>query len=531
MDRQRFDVIIIGSGIGGLTCASLLAQIGKKQVLVLERHSKAGGFTHTFKRETKYEWDVGLHYVGQMQKGSETRAIFDFITAGNVKWNRMPDPYDVFVYPDFKFAARSGREHLKHDLIAQFPQEKEALGKYFDDLKKVLSWSSRFVMSRSLPAWLRFISPLLTMKNSGLASMTTGEYLQKNFRDPRLQAILVSQWGDHGLPPAMSSFIIHSIIVNHYMNGAYYPTGGARTIAESIVPLIEQAGGQVLLSHQVSEITLQNGKATGVKAFNRKSEDRAGKEFFADHIVSDAGAWITYGELLPADFRHPFIDQVKNYPTIAANVTLYVGFKEDPRQTLGIQGENYWIYGGYNHDDLYARRNELLEGKVKIAFLSFPSLKKSETQHHTAEIISFVDYEPFKPWAGQPLKKRDKDYRQLKEKISRALLDLIESHLPGFKSQVAYYELSTPLSTEHYTGFPQGNIYGIPATPQRYKQKWISLHTPVKRLYLTGSDAAAHGIAGAMMGGVLTAAAILGMPASLMKIFKTAFKYSNGLEE
>jgi phytoene dehydrogenase-like protein len=210
---------------------------------------------------------------------------------------------------------------------------------------------------------------------------------------------------------------------------------------------------------------------------------------------------------------------------------LYVGFKDDPRRTLAVQGENYWIYDTYDHDGMYQRRNELLAGKARVAFLSFPSLKNAGTLHHTAEIVSFVDYAPFKRWAEQPIKKRDQDYQQLKEKISQALLDLVEKHLPGFKEQVAYCELSTPLSTEYYTGYPQGNIYGIPATPDRYRQKWIGLNTPLKGLYLTGSDAAAHGIAGAMMGGVLTAAAILGLPRSLITIFRTAFKYSKTLPE
>ncbi len=529
MNPQEYDVVVIGSGIGGLTCASIMAQIGKKRVLVLERHSKAGGFTHTFKRETKYEWDVGLHYVGQMQKGTELRAVFDFITAGKVKWNRMPDPYDVFVYPDFKFGASLGRDNLKQDLIAQFPREKQGLDKYFNDLKKVSNWSSRFVISRGLPPWLHFIAPLITIKGSALAKLTTGEYLQRHFKDLRLRAVLVSQWGDHGLPPAMSSFIIHATIVNHYINGAYYPAGGAKTIADSIIPSIEQAGGRVLLNHQVTGILIQNNRAVGVSAVKRKSEDNSEQKFYAQRVVSDAGAWITYGQLLPTTHQHPFILQVKNYPTIAANVTLYVGFKEDPRQTLPIQGENYWIYDGYDHDDMYNRRNELLAGKVHIAFLSFPSLKKTDTQYHTAEIISFVDYAPFKPWADQQLKKRDQNYQQLKEKMSQALLDFVETHLPGFKEQVAYYELSTPLSTEYYTGYPQGNIYGIPATPDRYKQKWVGLYTPVKGLYLTGSDAAAHGIAGALLGGVLTAAAILGFLRSMIKIFRTVFKYSNDL--
>jgi len=148
----------------------------------------------------------------------------------------MPDPYDIFVYPDLRFNVRPGRENLKQDLVACFPREKEAINKYFTDLKKAGGWSSRFTLSRSLPGWSHFISPLFTVKGSGLAGQTTGEYLRQNFKDPRLRAVLVSQWGNYGLPPQLSSFVIHATIVNHYLDGAYYPAGGAKTIADSVIP-------------------------------------------------------------------------------------------------------------------------------------------------------------------------------------------------------------------------------------------------------------------------------------------------------
>ena len=130
MDRQNnnYDVIIIGSGMSALSCASILSQMYKKRVLVLEQHGKIGGFTHTFKRKSKYEWDVGLHYVGGMRKGEITRAVFDYITQGRLKWQKMPDPYDVFVYPGLTFAAREGEENLQNDLIKEFPVEEKVYG-------------------------------------------------------------------------------------------------------------------------------------------------------------------------------------------------------------------------------------------------------------------------------------------------------------------------------------------------------------------------------------------------------------------
>src|SRR5208283_1564946 len=94
---DAFDAIVIGSGMGGLTAASLLARHDGRRVLVLERHYTAGGFTHVFHRPG-YQWDVGVHYIGEVNDpGSPVRAVFDHLTDGRLEWHAMPDVYDRFV--------------------------------------------------------------------------------------------------------------------------------------------------------------------------------------------------------------------------------------------------------------------------------------------------------------------------------------------------------------------------------------------------------------------------------------------------
>ncbi|MFQ5585068.1 MAG: phytoene desaturase family protein, partial [Calditrichia bacterium] len=207
-----------------------------------------------------------------------------------------------------------------------------------------------------------------------------------------------------------------------------------------------------------------------------------------------------------------------------SHVTLHLGLNDDPRK-IGFQGENYWIYSSYDHDKIYEARNELIDGKVRACYVSFPSLKNPLAKAHTMEIIAFLDYEPFKKWASQPWKNRDEEYERLKEKISRALIDFADSHISAFKSLIDYHELSTPLTTEAFTGHRQGNIYGLPAIPERFKLNWLGPRTPVKNLYLTGTDASSHGIAGALMGGVLTSGITMGST-GVMKIFSAVKKFS-----
>src|SRR5580658_5574484 len=124
LSQPGYDAIVIGSGMGGLAFASIMAKLRKWRVLVLERHFKIGGFTHTFARPGGWSWDVGHHYVGEMGEGMMGRRLFDFITEGRVKWNQLPDVYDVFIYPHFQIKACKGEAHFRSTLIGAFPTER-----------------------------------------------------------------------------------------------------------------------------------------------------------------------------------------------------------------------------------------------------------------------------------------------------------------------------------------------------------------------------------------------------------------------
>ena len=136
---MSYDVIVIGSGIGGLTTAGLLARAAGKRVLVLERHTEPGGLTHTFRRDGA-SWDVGVHYIGQVAPESQARAYFDYLSDGELEWNRMPDAYDRFVYPGLDLSVSSDPNRYEHDLIAVFPTEARAIRRYFKDVRRTISW-------------------------------------------------------------------------------------------------------------------------------------------------------------------------------------------------------------------------------------------------------------------------------------------------------------------------------------------------------------------------------------------------------
>lgn len=509
MNRSDYDIVVIGSGIGGLAFASLMAQLQNRRVLVLERHFKIGGFTHTFSRPGQYVWDVGVHYVGGMAPGSEGRSFFDLITRAGVEWNKMPSPFEKFVYPDFTFAVADDPGQYRQDLIDRFPAERRAIEQYFKDLAAVGQWLSAYMMARMAPAFISLPARLLNLGAQSMALSTTREYLDRNFRDPRLKAVLASQWGDYGLPPSQSAFAIHALIVTHYMNGAYYPAGSAARIAESIVPIVEAHGGACRVNHEVTEILVRDRRAIGVRAAVKKGARTETAEFYAPVVVSDAGARTTFCKLLPSPVNVPFRQELDSLPHGHGMVTVYLGLKNDGR-ALGFRGENHWIYDGYDLDALFQRRNELLQGKPTGCYLSFPSLKDPQARNHTAEIIAMLDYGTVSPWRDQPWRKRDQDYQSLKDQIAHTLIDFVDAHYPGFRDLVACCEVSTPLTGEFFTGHARGSPYGIPATPERFRKAWLRPQTPIRNLYLTGADVASLGVMGAMMGGVATAIQLMG---------------------
>jgi phytoene dehydrogenase-like protein len=526
-DQREFDAIVIGSGMGGLAFASIMAKLRQWRVLVLERHFKIGGFTHTFSRPGGWSWDVGLHYVGEMGEGMTGRRLFDFITDRGVAWNPMPDVYDVFVYPTLRFGGRSGETNFRRALIEAFPTERANIEQYFQDLKSAVRWRNRHFMAMAAPAPLRGVVRLINRFMSALPLSLTQQYLEMRFRDPRLRAVVTSQWADYGLPPAQSAFATHATIVTHYLDGSWYPAGGAGQIAKTTGAVIRAAGGELLANHEVTSILLESNRAIGVRTRVNRGKAGALTEFRASVIVSDAGAWNTFARLLPAS-SVPFRDELKA-PAGFEVVELFLGLRRDPRE-MGFQGENHWLFSSFDHDETYAQRDELLSGRAVMAYLSFPSLKDPAAKRHTAEVIAPLSYGALEAYSREPWHRRGAGYDAAKDRITQALLDLIERQYPGFRDLVEYSEVGTPLTFEHFAATPSGAIYGFPGTPDKYRKSWFGPDTPIRNLYLTGSDAGLLGIVGALMGGVLAASRLLGV-FGFLRIMRAVYSQSPTLSQ
>jgi all-trans-retinol 13,14-reductase len=496
------DVLVIGSGMGGLATAALLARLHGRKVLVLERHYRAGGFTHTFTRRGGFEWDVGVHYVGEMGAPGMMRHAMQVATGGELRWSRMPETYDRLVFPDFEFGIRAGRENFRSDLHAAFPAEGRAIDRFFTDVDRAASWVNVLSMRSAAPAPVAALAGAMMARRGALALRTTRSWLDEHVRDERLRAVLGARWGDYGLPPGRSAFLAHSVITAHYHEGAYYPSGTSARIAQGAIRVIESAGGAVRVRAEVERILVEGGRAVGVRL-------AGGETLRAPVVVSDAGARATFLRLVGDDVPLPFRDELRATPRSMAHVSLYLGLSRSA-SSLGVKGENFWLHDELDQDRMWERGGEILGGHSPQTYVSFPSMKDPEARAHTAEIIAGVDARHFEPWAGTRWMKRGEDYEATKERIADALLAQAERRLPGLSRLVVHRELSTPLSTAHFTGHAGGEIYGLPATPDRFRKRWLQPRTPVSGLYLAGADALMLGIGGTVMSGVMAAAAIAG---------------------
>ena len=233
--KDHYDAIIIGSGISGLCSGAFLSMEGKK-VLILEKHFKIGGYTHTFKRKN-YEWDVGIHYIGAVHlKKTLLSRIFSKITEDNLKWNKMSDNYDRIIFPDKSYDFVAPRSKFIEMIKSYFPSESTNIEKYVDLVKKVNKSMLKYFSAKALSGIPEFLLYKGYSKEFlSYSDKTTYQALSKITSNQKLIGVLTGQWGDYGLPPKESSFVMHCMIVGHYLDGANYPVGGSRSIAENIV--------------------------------------------------------------------------------------------------------------------------------------------------------------------------------------------------------------------------------------------------------------------------------------------------------
>ncbi len=499
-----WDAIVIGSGIGGMTSAALLAKCGLK-VCVLEQHYVPGGFTHTFTRKN-YRWDVGVHAVGEVTVRSMPGRLLHALTDGKLEWAPLGPVYDAFHFPggmhiDFPDSPGQFRENL----LQAFPREGAAIDKYLGLAKTISAGMRGYYFSRVLPNQVSHpAEKLLASRIQPYLKATTRSVIAGLTDDPKLRTLFSAQWGYYGSTPSRSAFAMQALVVKHFLWGGYYPVGGSQRIAETLLDTVASNGGWTRIMADVQQILIEGGRAVGVRL-------KSGEELRAPRIISAAGVLSTVRNLLPESMKQT--KWAQSFATLkpsSAHVCLYLGFKGDIRKA-GATPANQWFYEVWDSEDDAWKVTPTGElPPAPVLYTSFPSLKDPLHQgddNHTGEVVTFVPWEIFEPWRDKKWKRRGDDYEAFKQRMTDRLLKQLFEKLPGLKDKLAFAELSTPITTDHFVRPTSGSIYGIEPTPARFGNRYLKPRSPVPGLFFAGSDVASVGVVGAMMGGALAAVA------------------------
>jgi len=477
-----FDIVIIGSGLGGLSCGSILSQRGYK-VCVLEQHFQIGGCLQDFKRKGRV-FDTGMHYIGSYADGQILNTLFRYFDIyDKIDVQELDnDGFDVLKLNNLEFRIPQGIDTFKNKLLDQFPDEYSAINAYFD---KILSiYESVDIIN------LREITDFEFGLKKDI-DKSVYDFVSSLTDNKDLQNILCYCNSLYAGKKDSAPLFIHALISIFYLQSAWKLKNGGGQIAEALASVITKNGGQVLTKSKVTRLNCIENHVHSI-------EINGTTAFTGKRYISSIDPLTTMQLLDGAKIRKAFLSRLKNQKQTVSCFSLYIILKE---KTVPFQNSNLYYY---NLDNVWGL-DAYCENDWPQGYMLYSNESKEHKGYADSLIVlSPMHFEEMKPWADTQTGKRNNAYKDMKLKKANAIIDLLEKQMPDIKNSIESIHTSTPLTYRDYTGVRDGAMYGVLTDCRKPYESQLFPKTNLTNLFLTGQNVNLHGVLGVSVGAILT---------------------------
>ncbi len=482
--REEYDVVIIGGGIGGLTCGALLAKEGQK-VLVVEQASKPGGYATSYEKDG-FIFDSCVHFLGGCgEEGIIRKLLQSLEVEEEIEFIEVQSPMGVILNNDKISLPVKDPAELEKTLQKIFPQQASQIPKYFQILRRI----TKEILDLVSPSFLKFLLfPIRYPHLIRYQKSTLKDLLDRYFTDPKLKNIL--SIAPTALPPSKISLFFMAIVTIQGQEGFYYSRGGIQSFSDILVKGLRRYGGKLLLNTLVTKILVEKKKVFGVELAD-------GKRIRARYVVSNTTLEQTFNRLVGKEYLpQRYIKKIKTQEVSLSGLVLHIATDLDLK-SLGLNFTNAILPSDLEKEYQMLNNNEMPDESSLV--ITIPSLVDSTLAPEGKHILSIVAPAPY-----------NYDWENKKEEAARRIIRQAEKAIPSLSSHIIYQDISTPLTLKKYTLNTKGAMYGLQVTPEQFGINRISQKTPIKGLYLAGHyTRPAHGVVGVAMSGQFAAQAIL----------------------
>lgn len=480
---MKYDIIIIGSGLGGLECAYILSRAGKR-VLLLEREKQAGGCIQSYKRNGR-TYDTGFHYVGGLAEGQSLHAAFRYLGLLRLPWKRLDKEFDRVTIGNRTFAFSQGYDDFVQTLASEFPGERQALTRYADMLKRISEQSFT-----GLNPHLEFeFSP--EMYETGAYA-----YLNETFHDPLLIQVLSGTSLKMELRKESLPLFTFAHGNSSFIESSWRLKGDGALIVNALVEDIRSFGGEIRCQSEVCELLEKNGKLAYAVCSN--GETYEGDTFISDVHPAVTCGWIRQSEKLKKIYRN----RITTLANTFGMFTVSLAVKPD---TIPYSNWNQYVYKKANTWTFYQE-----EGPISGLLISERVPEKDHKYVQQIDLLTPMEWDRCKKWSQTQVGHRGEDYKRMKERIADECITLAEPFIPGLRDHIVEQYISTPLTYRDYTLTPEGSAYGLRKDFKNPLMTLLTPRTPIPNLLLTGQNLMLHGLHGVTVTSLFTCAEILG---------------------